>query len=511
MRADPKLRDFYEEFQRHNTCKFKGLKESHGLAALCLRIGQSGSSAVMTSIRRTMPMYSFGGWRDLPEAMSNFFGQERSQRKTSYRMYDTHNYVPIHPIMEGFARYFTLIRDPRKAFLTHYYWNATRHKGKGYTFSEWLDIYYESHKGRHRAASLPMSRWFTHLDQPMFSVFEQQQAGKFQLVDFEAPFERAMKNSQELFFFIGITEYFDESLFILYLLLDIPQMPLWAYDLRSLKPPASQITLEQQAKIDELVATDMRFYRFWREKFETDFAAEIQFFRENVKSLRGQYVLASPQPTRGLAEHFFANVATMPASPDICGPREAVGRYYNRQTKRESDGSSPGGWGPVRATLEYHRDITGPDGRQGAFSLIEDKVAANTHDMRVQLATPLTGRKRVVFTFVKAAGRSQCVLWLHGTTASARAVASFSLETGEAHSIGVEGGGWSNVKAGTVEMRDGWWWIWLAAEADDLLASAATLLLREAVGKSLYYDGDGESGVHVFDPRLERELTDWGW
>lgn len=517
MRADPKLRDFYDEFQKRNTCKFKGLKNSNDLAALFLRIGQSGSSAALTSIARSMPMYSFGGWRDVGRAMSNYFGQERSQRKSSYKMYDTHNYVPLHPIMESFAQYFTFIRDPRRAFLTHYFWNTTIYKGKysptgaHYTFSEWLDVYYESHKGRHRAATLPMSRWFTHLDQPMFTVFEELLAGTFQTDDFEAPFERAMKNSVERFFFIGITEYFDESLFILYLLLDIPEMPLWAYDLRSLKPPASEITLEQQAKIDELIATDMEFYQFWREKFEKEFAVEIAFFKENIKSLRGQYVLANPNPSRGLAEDFFASASTMLASPEMCGPREAVVRFYGQHNRGKINGSGPGNWWPVRSVLDVQNDIAGPDGRLGVLRLLEDRTPAATHDIRLNLVAPLVGRKRVVFAFVKSAGRPCCGLWLYGKDAGARASASFSLEDGEIHSAGAVGGGWSNVKAGTVQMEDGWWWIWLAGETDDPSPPNATLLLSREVDGTVYYDGDGESGVYVFDPRIERELTDWGW
>ena len=517
MRATPKLRAFYEEFQKRNTCRFKGLKDSEGLAALFYRIGQSGSSAATSSVGRTMPMYSFGGWQNAGKALSDFFGQERSQRLTNYKLYDTHNYVPLHPIMDGFARYFTMIRDPRRAFLSHYFWNTTIHNGKysstgeHYTFDEWLDIYYESHKGRHRAATLPMTRWFTHLDQPMFTIFEQLVTGTFQSADFDAPFEKAMKNSHELFFFIGITEYFDESLFILYLLLDIPKMPLWGYDLRSVKPSASEISPEQQAKIDELVATDVRFYTYWREKFETDFAAEIEFFRENVKSLRGQIVPQNPMPSRGLADGFFAKLAASRPSPEIYGPREAASRAYEQFDRRQYSASQSGRWAAVRTVLTYGEDILGPDGRKGSYSLVEDTTAANTHDMRMTAEMAFAGRQRVAFAYVKAAGRSHCTLWLYNDNATQRASASFSLETGDVTAIGVIGSEWSEAKAGMMPLRDGWCWIWLTAETADAALSSATLMLANGANESVYYDGDGKSGVHVFDPRIEPALAEWGW
>ena len=254
----------------------------------------------------------------------------------------------------------------------------------------------------------------------------------------------------------------------------------------------------------------MKFYKYWREKFEGDFAAEIVFFREHVKSLRGHYVPAVPQTTCELAERFFRTIATMPRAPEICGPRIAVQDYYATTDRSALKKHPPGGWRGTRSQLGYDESMEGPDGRKGVLKLVEDQAPSNSHDMRLTRQSSLSGQKRVVFAFVKPAGRSHCALWLHGKDTSTRAVASFSLEDGEAQAIGVVGQGWRNAKAGMIHLRNDWWWIWLSAETDDPSALAAALLLSQATN-SLYYDGDGKSGIWVFDPRIEGELVDWGW
>lgn len=203
--------------------------------------------------------------------------------------------------------------------------------------------------------------------------------------------------------------------------------------------------------------------------------------------------------------------ATAPARAIITSSREAVLSYYSGHERRTADMLDSGGWRAVRSALHYDESTAGPDGRKGVLKLVEDRTPANTHDMRLNYQIQLAEPKRVVFAFVKPAGRADCALWLYGKDGRVRAQASFSLESGQAHTVGAVGGGWSNTKAGMVQIRDKWWWIWLTGETDDPAAPEASLLLSAKADGSVIYDGDGVSGVHVFDARIERQLSNRGW
>ncbi len=519
MRTNSILRDFYDDFQRHNRCKFKGLKDSADRAAVHLRIGNSGSSAAVTSIAESMRTYAFGAERDFNQTLDRFLREHFLERSATYNIYTIHDRLPILPLVGlatgRFAQYFTFLRDPRRMFPGQYYRmetlrGAVRLKGKDYQFEEWLDSCYRSYKGRLNRATLQLSSWFTDLDRPFFSVLEELLTKNFQTAEFNSPYEKALKAAEDLFFFIGIAEHFDESLFVLYLLLDLPLMPLWGYDHRSVRPTPEELPPAYSAKIEELVEIDLRFYDCMRKRFETTFAKEIEFFRKNVKSLRGYVVPDKCDWSCNLADGYFA-LSFAPAAPEIGGPWLSLGGYYTAQRRQELHAADTQGWWATRANLEFDQTILGPDGQFGALKLIEDQSEYNSHIMRLHLGDEFEGQHRTVFAFVKGAGRTNCALWLYTNgDATRRAEAGFSLETGETDRVGVIGDTWHNAKAGCVRTKDGWWWIWLSADTHRGPSGAAMLIGNEDA--NCFFDGDGRSGIYVFDPRMIGDkLRDWGW
>jgi hypothetical protein len=258
-----------------------------------------------------------------------------------------------------------------------------------------------------------------------------------------------------------------------------------------------------------LVSGDLPFYRYWREKFERDFSVEIKFFREHVKSLRGYVIRDSPASPTGLAEEFLGKIKNLPKVPELCGPHICIQDSYSEMFRSALQQLPLGGWSAVRATLSQEETATGPDGRPGVLKLVE-RAEGSTHDIRLRNGPSLPGRKRVVFAFVKSAGRSNCSLWLH-TNFSTRAHASFSMENYTAHALGVTGHGWTKPEAGLVRLQDGWSWIWLSAETEDPLSWSASLLLSDDASGRAYYAGDGMSGIWLFDARVGVEIADWGW
>lgn len=87
--------------------------------------------------------------------------------------------------------------------------------------------------------------------------------------------------------YIGITELFDESLYVFAQLKLLPCMPTWRLLGNSDRPDNSQIGAKTIEKIEQFVELDTYLYEHYRKKFESDHAQEIAYFREHVGTLRG--------------------------------------------------------------------------------------------------------------------------------------------------------------------------------------------------------------------------------
>jgi hypothetical protein len=87
------------------------------------------------------------------------------------------------------------------------------------------------------------------------------------------------------FTFVGITELYDESLFILAGYLGLKKLPLWKFFGGSGRPSLENINPRIIRKIDSITQIDKELYIHMRDFFEKEYSFEIAYFRKKIGSL----------------------------------------------------------------------------------------------------------------------------------------------------------------------------------------------------------------------------------
>lgn len=203
----------------------------------------------------------------------------------------SHRPVPVHLALDTAKNpppsYITLLRNPVARFLSCYFWIAKhRHADvhwvsdeikQGATLDEWVDILIRQ---RRWPPGLAPGEYLSHCWIASGLVprcIEPDQAGVIRHV------------LDNYFSFIGITELFDESLYVFSKKMALSRLPKWRLLGNSDRPNEDQIDKTTLAKIESMMEIDMQIYQHYKEKFEAEFAGEIDFFRSHIGSLRGSH------------------------------------------------------------------------------------------------------------------------------------------------------------------------------------------------------------------------------
>lgn len=201
----------------------------------------------------------------------------------------SHRPVPVHlalrPAQQPKARYLTLMRNPVSRVLSCYFWLA-KHKQAdvhwvpqiirdGASLDEWLDDLLA--RGQWPSGIWP-GEYFYESWLRAGLVPAKVGSGRYEVVKYVL---------DTYFPYIGITELFDESLYVFAQFKLLPCMPTWRLLGNSDRPDNSQIGAKTIEKIEQFVELDTYLYEHYRKKFESDHAQEIAYFREHVGTLRG--------------------------------------------------------------------------------------------------------------------------------------------------------------------------------------------------------------------------------
>ena len=157
-----------------------------------------------------------------------------------------------------------------------------------------------------------------------------------------------------------------------------------------------------------------------------------------------------------------------------------------------------------RATATANQ-ATGPDGTTSAWFLEEDTTVNNTHSI-TQSMSFTSGTTYTLAALVKSDTRTNCMLVLPSAAFDIinnnPKSAYFNTTTGVAKS------GQGNPTRNSMQLRDGWWLVWITATAT--ATASGTVGFRLATGNESgddFFTGDGASGLYVYS--LSVFENDW--
>lgn len=199
-------------------------------------------------------------------------------------MIRTHNWAQVGAVIPG-AAYFTLLRDPIRRFVSLYSYSldcghAQLDLNAG--LNDWCDMGYPDFQ----------ANWLGTLGGPVqFSLlpwgrnphYVEVDGGGMRITETVMTFaEQAL----DRFFFVGMTDHFDESLCLAALLMRSPVVGRWA--LLNTSSASSGFVLDDRvrARLEYHFAPELAFYERQRHRFHERFGEELRFLKAHLPSLR---------------------------------------------------------------------------------------------------------------------------------------------------------------------------------------------------------------------------------
>lgn len=204
---------------------------------------------------------------------SDAFQTLSEERRHGYPLVHWHLATPIRPFVSPTAKIVSMVRDPVQRMISEYYWCA-KHRGKGnswvpsliengVSFRDWV-AWMEEHPRGH------LRDWITAL-RPSH----------------QAPWslEEILEVTEQEVDFLGITEYFDASLFILGLLIGNGRIPKWERAASASPPKRTDLDPAIIRSLERICELDMAFYEACRQRFLDHYGDMVAYFQEHVGSL----------------------------------------------------------------------------------------------------------------------------------------------------------------------------------------------------------------------------------
>ena len=201
----------------------------------------------------------------------------------------SHHTFGIHRKIEEDYSYFGLLRDPYKHFLSKIllwddYKTECNHMG---TIWKKLD-----HKVDEIRERIGHCNFLTHEHATYFADkrFPALVVDNLEGTNPNELYSKAIKNIHELFFFMGITELFEESLFILFDMIGIKSTLMWRPGLYTYwRPSKDEMPMPIFNKISSLIEADLEMYYKYRGHLESllskaDFGEELIRYKQHARS-----------------------------------------------------------------------------------------------------------------------------------------------------------------------------------------------------------------------------------
>ncbi|CAA7615920.1 hypothetical protein MTBLM5_180027 [Magnetospirillum sp. LM-5] len=206
------------------------------------------------------------------DACESFAALDEAQRH-DIALVHWHVPMPIRPLVSPSARIAAMVRDPVQRVVSNYYWQA-KHRGQGLPWvSDEIEAGISLRDWVDRLADREMdtlSHWITAL--------EPARPEPWSVADLLAAADRHVD-------FLGITEFFDESLFILASLLGAERVPKWGRAASGSPPKLGDLDPAIVRRIEKITEHDREFFHACRSRFLDRYGDMIDFHRRHVGSL----------------------------------------------------------------------------------------------------------------------------------------------------------------------------------------------------------------------------------
>jgi len=197
----------------------------------------------------------------------------------------SHRGIPLHLALtnESFS-YSTMLRNPISRVVASYFWSLKYRDLNfhwvpeiikcGASLADYIDFMHDSgwRPGGNRTGEYFFDAWLSQGLIPKNCSMSRIKGADYILGKY--------------FEFIGITELFDESLFIFSKNINLNRLPTWCLRGNSGRPSLADISPEILRKIDRLTEDEQMLYQKHRDCFESQYVDEIKYFRRKVGSLR---------------------------------------------------------------------------------------------------------------------------------------------------------------------------------------------------------------------------------
>lgn len=228
-----------------------------------LRLGHTGSWSFWDSISQCVPARNRLSidWKqeDLNAALDHINSLSEAD-KNNIQLIGLHCAYPIHTHFSGTTKYVTLLRDPVKTAISTYFWQYNhRHDlsadwvaseiRNGMSLSTWveevmLDNIY--------------ARWILSLNNKEISDFQSRTDDM--LIECVAIIN-------DMFLMVGITERFDESLYMFSCLSGQHRVPLWRHLGQSNAPRIEDLNLAILKRMKEKTGIDQQIFELCKDRF----------------------------------------------------------------------------------------------------------------------------------------------------------------------------------------------------------------------------------------------------
>ena len=244
-------------------------------------VSHSGGNSLRDAIQKVWG--EDRAYLDTSDAVQTFLALPAEQRQQA-RFVNYHVWGRIRRHLHPSTRVMTMIRNPVQHVLAIYYWQHL-HRGMGRAIDPWVERgvslrrYVEIHGA---GGGLPGSLicWLRSL-------------ATDPLTDLTGPrtLAEVIETTEAEIDFIGIMEYFDESLFVLSLLNGFPHIPTWSRSGASGAAKREDLDPAIIREMERLLEPDITLYERYRSLFLERYAEPIAWCRRHIGSLEKTQVL----------------------------------------------------------------------------------------------------------------------------------------------------------------------------------------------------------------------------
>ena len=266
-----------------------------GESLIHLGIAHTGNNTQRDAFKNAIPnsqWHSFNIWNDVRQRLSVFAEKNAADQK-SVKVFHIHALCPIHREIRHKTRYVSFLRDPKHMFLSrtfNYYRNTRGLSIDGITRKEINETVLDSiklHEDWHGDRFLMTAMWFLCFDDGTWNniAADVPNYKKYESMSDADLVNRCSSNIKKHFPFIGITEYFSESIFIICSLFGLDRIPLFEIKHQFSAPGPDNLDADVLKELERLLRVDMALYEDQKNNFEKTFSEYLAAFDQTIGSL----------------------------------------------------------------------------------------------------------------------------------------------------------------------------------------------------------------------------------